>query len=93
MFRQLLQRVLPASITSDREREIRHAVRELRSLSNHELSDLGIPRSQIEQCVRYGRPGVDHHSAPTDPMHRTANPQAQNAAASNDAFDHRDLAA
>ncbi|MFZ1387156.1 MAG: DUF1127 domain-containing protein [Thiolinea sp.] len=39
--------------------EIRQAIRELRSLSDRDLSDMGLARSEIEYAVRHGRKGID----------------------------------
>lgn len=41
-------------LTEEKKRE-RRAIRELHSLSDRELSDLGMARSNIESVVRYGR--------------------------------------
>jgi len=40
---------------SDAKKQERRAIRELHSLSDRELSDLGMARSNIESAVRYGR--------------------------------------
>lgn len=40
---------------TEEKRKIRQAIRELHSLSDRELSDLGMARSNIESVVRYGR--------------------------------------
>lgn len=39
--------------------EIRQAIRELRSLSDRDLNDMGLARSEIEYAVRHGRKGID----------------------------------
>jgi len=36
------------------EAEVRRAIRELKSLNDRELNDIGIARSEIEHAVRYG---------------------------------------
>ena len=41
-------------LTEEKKRE-RQAIRELHSLTDRELSDLGMSRSNIESVVRYGR--------------------------------------
>lgn len=41
-------------LSEEKKRE-RRAIRELHSLSDRELSDLGMSRSNIESVVRYGR--------------------------------------
>ena len=40
-------------------REIKQAVTELNAYSDVELADLGLARHQIEDAVRYGRPGYE----------------------------------
>ena len=49
----------PAANTDDvknvSEFEIRRAIRELEALSDRDLSDIGLARSDIKQAVRYGR--------------------------------------
>ena len=37
------------------EKEIRRSIRDLKSYNDRELRDIGIPRSEIEYAVRYGR--------------------------------------
>lgn len=37
----------------------RQAIRELRSLSDRELDDLGLSRTGIVDAVNHGRPGID----------------------------------
>ncbi|MBT8433382.1 MAG: DUF1127 domain-containing protein [Gammaproteobacteria bacterium] len=39
-----------------KEKEYQHAISKLKTLSDRQLSDLGIPRSGIEAAVRYGHP-------------------------------------
>ncbi len=39
------------------EKEIKQAIRELKSYNDNELRDIGIPRSKIEYMVRYGNSG------------------------------------
>ena len=39
------------------EKQIRRAIRELKSYNDRELRDIGIPRSKIEYMVRYGNSG------------------------------------
>ena len=46
--------------TSAAQLAYRQAVKELHGYSDAELADLGIARSNIEQAVRNGRPGIDH---------------------------------
>lgn len=50
-----LRRMLKA-IAEERGR--RRAIRELRSLDNHVLADIGIARGEIEHVVRCGRTGL-----------------------------------
>ncbi|MBO0614188.1 MAG: hypothetical protein RL122_2161 [Pseudomonadota bacterium] len=49
----------PAANTDDvknvSEFEIRRAIRELEALSDRDLSDMGLARSEIKHAVRYGR--------------------------------------
>ena len=49
----------PAANTDDvdnvSEFEIRRAIRQLEALSDRDLSDIGLARSDIKQAVRYGR--------------------------------------
>jgi uncharacterized protein YjiS (DUF1127 family) len=42
------------------EKEIRRVIRELKSYNDRELRDIGIPRTDIENAVRYGRPGYEY---------------------------------
>lgn len=46
--------------------EIRTAIAELQSFSDSELHDLGISRGDIENVVRFGRPGIDDQAANDD---------------------------
>ena len=48
---------------SEQKKRERQAIRELHSLSDRELSDLGMSRSNIESVVRYGRKGDDEKRA------------------------------
>ncbi len=48
---------------SEEKRRERRAIRELHSLSDRELSDLGMARSNIESAVRYGRQDSDQKQA------------------------------
>ncbi|WP_455375559.1 DUF1127 domain-containing protein [Kaarinaea lacus] len=41
------------------KREYRQAVAELQAFSDLELADVGLERGQIEDAVKYGRPGID----------------------------------
>lgn len=41
------------------EKEIKRVIRELKSYNDRELRDIGIARSEIENSVRYGRPGYE----------------------------------
>lgn len=55
------------------ERQLRRVTRELESLDDHRLRDLGLTRGSIERAVRFGRPsdgdgqdrsaGSDHAAA------------------------------
>ena len=49
----------PAANTDDvdnvSEFEIRRAIRQLEALSDRDLSDIGLARSEIKHAVRYGR--------------------------------------
>ena len=42
------------------EKEFRRVIRELKSYNDRELRDIGIPRTDIENAVRYGRPGYEY---------------------------------
>lgn len=42
------------------EAKIRQAIRELRSLSDKELNDLGLSRGEITYVARNGRKGMDY---------------------------------
>jgi len=48
-----------SSYSSSEKKRISEAEAALRSLSNAELSDLGISRGEIPYVVRHGRPGID----------------------------------
>jgi hypothetical protein len=41
------------------EKQIKRAIRELKSYNDRELRDIGISRSKIEQAVRYGNAAND----------------------------------
>lgn len=54
--------VSPAEAANDSHHssaELRQAIRELRSLSDRDLSDMGLARSEIEYAVRHGRKDID----------------------------------
>ncbi len=42
------------------EKEIKRAIRELKSFDDRQLRDIGIPRGEIEGAVRHGRPGYEY---------------------------------
>lgn len=42
------------------EKEIKRAIRELKSFDDRQLRDIGIPRGEIELAVRHGRPGYEY---------------------------------
>lgn len=44
---------------SSKERKIHQAIKELNALSDHDLNDLGLSRSNIAHAVRYGRKDAD----------------------------------
>ncbi len=93
MFKQAISRLLPAAMLSEEEREIRQAVRELQQYTDYELADLGIPRSQIEQCVRYGRDAVLQSPAMTGPGLGRKDSELRVTPATQADFGHQDLAA
>ena len=67
----LVSAVLPTVIRAlAAERRLRRAIRELESLDDHRLRDLGLTRGSIERAVRFGRPsdgdGQDDRSAASD---------------------------
>lgn len=43
-----------------KEIETQSHVRELKTFTDRQLTDIGVARHGIEQAVRYGRPGIDH---------------------------------
>tara|TARA_R110002096_G_scaffold411199_1_gene611196 strand:- start:183 stop:401 length:219 start_codon:yes stop_codon:yes gene_type:complete len=53
--------------TDEWEAEVLRAIRHLKSMNDRVLMDIGIPRSEIEQAVRYGvasnDDGKDQHVA------------------------------
>lgn len=51
----LLDRASHANQVANEKRNIRRAVRELQSLSDRELHDLGIGRGTIKHAVMHGR--------------------------------------
>lgn len=62
IFHFFSQFIHPEAAANDSEHsnsEIRQAIRELRSLSDRDLSDMGLARSEIEYAVRHGRKGID----------------------------------
>jgi uncharacterized protein YjiS (DUF1127 family) len=58
-FSHLIQPADAANDSAHTSSEIRQAIRELRSLSDRDLSDMGLTRSEIEYAVRHGRKGID----------------------------------
>ena len=42
------------------EKEIKRVIRELKGFNDRQLSDIGIPRGEIERAVRHGRPGYEY---------------------------------
>ena len=58
-FSNLIHTGKAANDASVSESEIRSAIRELRSLSDRDLGDMGLSRSEIEYAVRNGRRGID----------------------------------
>ena len=40
--------------TAEWEAEVLRAIRQLKSMNDRELMDIGIPRGEIERAVRYG---------------------------------------
>ncbi len=93
MFKQAIHRLLPTAMLSDEEREIRRAIRELQQYSDYELADLGIPRAQIEECVRYGRPEVMQSPTTTGPGLGRMDSELRVTPAARGDVDHQDLAA
>lgn len=51
---RLFKKIGPDPVKVAKEAEIRRAIRDLKSYNDRELRDIGIPRSKIEDAVRYG---------------------------------------
>ena len=58
-FSNLIHAEQAANDSNSSEAEIRQAIRELSSLSDRDLNDMGLSRSEIEYAVRHGRKGID----------------------------------
>lgn len=65
--RQLISHFNKAANDADNDSaEVQQAIRELQQLSDAELWDLGISRSEIPHAVRYGRPGSENTNSELD---------------------------
>ncbi|TXH69481.1 MAG: DUF1127 domain-containing protein [Thiothrix sp.] len=58
-FSNLIHPETAANDSDHSSSEIRQAILELRSLSDRDLNDMGLSRSEIEYAVRHGRKGID----------------------------------